>query len=132
MTAFPRLSSFLARLAARPDLAARSDLAHPTEPPDPPGLAARPGLALAALPLLAGLALGCGPDGEIVDRTRDDGVVLPKRRGTLVIDSCPMDSFHRARLAEPSTRAVIDEVVFLCLFAREDDEVGPAHPETAS
>jgi hypothetical protein len=127
MTApLPRLLSFLTRLAARSGLARRTARSGPAR------LAARSGLALAALPLLAGLALGCGPDGEIVDGTRDDGVVLPKRRGTLVIDSCPMDSFHRARLAEPSTRAVIDEVVFLCLFAREDGEVGPAHPETAS
>ncbi len=81
--------------------------------------------------LLALLAPGCGPDGELLDRTQDDGVPLPRRRGTLVVDACPMDSFHRSRLAEASTRAVIDEVVFLCLFAREDGEVGPAHPETA-
>lgn len=72
--------------------------------------------------------LGCGPDGSERTNLPLDGPGL-ERAGAVVLDACPMDSFHRAALASADMRAVIGEVVMLCLFATEQGQVGPAHPE---
>lgn len=76
-----------------------------------------------AVALAAGL-VGCGPEGDSGERSASDDP-LPRRAGTLVIDTCPMDSFQRATLASAATRAVVDEVVLLCLYGRDTGSLGP-------
>jgi hypothetical protein len=91
-------------------------------------------LAPAALALAAVVAAGttgCGPTDE-ARQAFEDGGPVPARRGTLVVDSCPMDQFQREILDAAATRAVISEVVLLCLTAHEDGTVGPLDPDVAA
>ena len=84
----------------------------------------------AALVAAALVVAGCaGPTDRDADRIglRAD-VALPRRRGSVVVDGCVLDTWTRATLASAATRRVLQEVIMLCLVPREDGTVGPRDP----
>lgn len=91
-----------------------------------------PGLAVVML----GLALtvtGCGVEASPEGRVESaDVVAIPQRPVTALVDSCVLDSWHRATLPTPAARKVIGEIVMLCLVPRYDGSVGPSDPAGAS
>ena len=62
---------------------------------------------------------GCGNSGL------PDSVL--RRTGTLVVESCTLDPWQQNTLFSEDTRAVVSEVILLCLYIR-DDLASPAAP----
>ena len=83
-----------------------------------------------ALALVLGVALaattGCGFSGETVDRVgQGDGVGVPARHATVVLDGCAPDPWQASALASPDMRRAVQEVVVLCAVPRVSGAVGP-------
>ena len=78
-------------------------------------------------------ASGCGveasPEGHVENA---DVAAIPARPVTALVDSCVLDTWHRATLPTPAARKVIGEIVMLCLVPRYDGSVGPSDPAGAS
>lgn len=83
-------------------------------------------LVAAALAALVGCGSDSGREEEAVGLRAE--VQLPKRRGTVIIDGCVVDTWQRATLAQASTKRILQEVVLLCLVPRQDGTVGPRDP----
>jgi hypothetical protein len=84
-----------------------------------PGAFGALGLAL----LLAGCLVPRGHGSPVPD-------ALPARPGTVIVEGCALDEQQRGALAAPATRAVIGEVVILCLAADASGAVTPPPPAT--
>jgi hypothetical protein len=82
-----------------------------------------------------GLAIpagGCGmQSGDTVERFGPNGAdVIPKRRGSVVVEGCTLDGYQRDVLAGAAARAVLQEVLLVCPTLDENGAVAPA--DTAS
>jgi hypothetical protein len=90
------------------------------------GLASRCVTALALA--LAIPAIGCGmQSGDPVERFGPNGSdVIPKRRGSVVVEGCTLDGYQRDVLAGAAARAVLQEVVLVCPTLDEAGAVAPA------
>jgi spore germination protein YaaH len=79
--------------------------------------------------LFALCAAGCGveasPEGHVEG---SDVTQVPARTGTVLVDTCLLDTWQRATLASTQTRKVISEVVLLCLVPQFDGGVAPSDP----
>ena len=53
----------------------------------------------------------CGSNQELPDSVK-------KRNGTVVEESCALDPWQTATLQSDSARAVLNEVILLCLYVR--------------
>lgn len=87
---------------------------------------ARHALALAVA--LAIPASGCGTQsGDTAERFGPNGSdVIPKRRGSVVVEGCALDGYQRDVLAGAAARAVLQEVVLVCPTLDESGAVAPA------
>jgi spore germination protein YaaH len=87
----------------------------------------RPQLALILVVAAAlAAATGCGYSGETLDRVgQGDGVGVPARYATVVLDGCGPDTFQASALASPDMRRAVQEIVLLCAVPRVSGEVGP-------
>lgn len=83
-------------------------------------------LGVAALALSS--ALGCNGEGSVpLDAVGlSPEAPLPRRKGTLLVDACGLDPWQEASLARPSTRALVSEVLLLCMVPRDNGALGPA------
>ena len=83
--------------------------------------------------ILALGASGCGVEASPEGRVEAaDVAAIPQRPVTALVDSCVLDSWHRATLPSPAARKVIGEIVMLCLVPRYDGSVGPSDPAGAA
>jgi len=78
--------------------------------------------AILALPF-ALAACGITPSGSLIEL---DTKSVPARRATVIADGCTLDSWQLETLESYSAKAVIDEVVLLCLVPHADGTVGPS------
>ena len=70
-------------------------------------------LSVSLLGLLGVLGLwGCG-DAQLPDSVK-------RRSGTVLVDGCGLDSFQETSLLSDNTRAVVSEIILLCLYVRDD------------
>ncbi len=85
-----------------------------------------PLLTLCRTALLSGslALLGCGTSTVTIDSVK-------QRPGTAVVESCELDSLQRLSLLTEDARAVISDVVLLCLYIR-DDVAAPLAPTDAA
>lgn len=94
-----------------------------------PGSARAIAVAIAVAIALASLsALGCGvQSGDPVERFGPNGdEVIPKRRGSVVVEGCTLDGYQRDVLAGAAARAVLQEVVLVCPTLDEKGALAPA------
>lgn len=77
---------------------------------------------------LAIAACGFDEDEDVATVGLAAETPLPRRDGTIVVDGCVIDTWQRSTLAQPSTRRVARDLVFLCLVPRLDGVVGPRDP----
>ncbi|MDB4998607.1 MAG: peptidoglycan hydrolase [Myxococcaceae bacterium] len=75
-------------------------------------------------------ALGaCGSSGGTIDKLgQAEGIAIPARRGTVIVDGCQLDAWQQSTLSDPRTRRVVAEVVLLCAVPRFDGGIGPSDP----
>ena len=83
-----------------------------------------------ALLALASMTFSCASSSEreVEAVGLGDGVALPARAGTVLVDGCVLDTWQTSTLASAATRKVVQEVVLLCLVPRLDGTVGPRDP----
>jgi hypothetical protein len=78
---------------------------------------------------LASTTSACGSSGGTVDKLgQAEGIAIPARRGTVIVDGCQLDAWQQSTLADARTRRVVAEVVMLCLVPRFDGAIGPTDP----
>jgi hypothetical protein len=74
-------------------------------------------------------AVACGfEDGQVGGVAQADTAPLPRRRVTVLADTCVMDTAQISTLARRETKRVVSEVLILCLVPRADGSVGPSDP----
>jgi spore germination protein YaaH len=69
--------------------------------------------------------LGCGTSTVTVDSVKH-------RAGTAVVESCELDSLTRLSLLSDDARAVISDVVLICLYVRDDVATALAPADVSS
>ncbi len=71
----------------------------------------------------------CGSSGGTIDELgQAEGIAIPARRGTVIVDGCQLDTWQQATLEDPRTRRVVAEVVLLCVVPRFDGSISPSDP----
>ncbi len=65
-----------------------------------------------ALPLFALWLGACGSPSQLPDSVK-------KRSGTVVVEGCGIDPWQTATLQSDDTRAVVSEVILICLYVRD-------------
>jgi spore germination protein YaaH len=88
---------------------------------------------LAAAPLLGSLACaGCAGTSTTSSAGETDILAssgpIPRRSTSVEIDGCSTDSWQNETLAASATRAVVSEVILMCLAPREDGTIAPGDP----
>lgn len=81
-------------------------------------------LSWLVLGLAAGLSAGCFDSGE-TEVPDEAASSLPRRRGTLIVEACALDSTQRATVQSAGARRLIQEIVLLCLTVDEQGQVSP-------
>jgi hypothetical protein len=81
----------------------------------------------AALIVACALAMGCGTQGEDVERYGEAESVpkIVRRPAAVMVEGCGLDSWQRSTLATSATRAVLQEVIFNCPTMRLSGVVDP-------
>ena len=90
-------------------------------------------LALAA----SAFACGCGSQSDTVPHfgaveSPGASTPVPSRAGSVVVEGCQLDGWQSARLAAPSTKAVLQTVILLCPTARDDGTIAPVEASAQS
>jgi hypothetical protein len=70
------------------------------------------------------LVTACTDSGE-TDIADGGGTDLLRRRGSVIVEACSLDSTQRATLAAPGAKRLLQEVVLLCLTVDENGQVTP-------
>jgi hypothetical protein len=79
--------------------------------------------------VLGASVAACGSSGGTIDKLgQAEGLAIPARRGTVIVDGCQLDAWQQSTLFDARTRRVVAEVVLLCLVPRFDGGIGPTDP----
>jgi len=75
------------------------------------------------------LLCACGfTNGSPGSLAQTDTQSVPVRHGTVISDGCTLDSWQLETLGTPEMKAVVDDVVLLCLLPHADGSVTPNDP----
>lgn len=88
----------------------------------------RRAVALVGLALALGATACAFEDGQVGGSAQGDLAALPRRRVTVLADTCVLDDAQKSALARKETRRVVSEVLLLCLVPQADGTVAPADP----
>jgi hypothetical protein len=84
---------------------------------------------VSALSVFAALATpACFDSGE-TQIPEAGGRELVRRRGSVIVEGCSLDSSQRATLETSGARRMLSEIVLLCLTVDEDGQVSPSDPD---